>query len=191
MDARYEKSDKAIRDALVRLMDGSEFSSISMAELAAEAGLSRSTLYAHYRNVEEVLERIVDDFVSDLSPLDAHLRFGGCAECAPRSKPFCVALREARDKLPFVRNPRFFALLLERIVERDGCAHDSMRVYRAAGLDEAQARAVFVFQMSGCYAVALSEVPAVEWQHVQQTLDAFVRGGLAALRGNARVGSAR
>ena len=36
--------------------------------------------------------------------------------------------------------------------------------------------------MSGCYAVAMSDVPNGEWEVVQRTLDAFIRGGLNAVR---------
>ena len=53
-DARFERCGEAIRQALLRLLVGKRIEDVSMSELAREAGVSRSTLYAHYGNVLDV-----------------------------------------------------------------------------------------------------------------------------------------
>ena len=105
--------------------------------------------------------------------------------CATVPKPFCVAIRESVELRPLLRDPRFLPLLLDKISE-EGSSLDSRGVYRSLGLGEVQARSVLLFQMSGCYAVALSDIPAGEWRCVQQELDTFIRGGMASLRTRAR-----
>lgn len=179
-DVRHERSEKAIKDAFVRLSGRVGADHVSMTMLASEAKVSRSTLYAHFRNVEEVVEALTADFVKSLKPLGAHLH-GGCEACSASSRPFCIALRESVELHPLLKSPRFLPMMFE-MIDREGSSLDAPGPYRALGLDEVQARAVFRFQMSGCYAVALSDVSREDWQSVQRTVDAFVRGGLASLR---------
>ena len=59
-DARFERCGEAIRQALLRLLVGKRIENVSMSELAREAGVSRSTLYAHYGNVQDVYAALVD-----------------------------------------------------------------------------------------------------------------------------------
>lgn len=183
-DARFDKSEKAIKEAFVRLSGEIGVGRFGMTQLAREARVSRSTLYGHFRNTEEVFEALVDDFAEGLKPLEAHLH-EGCAACPTVPKPFCVAVRESVELRPLLRDPRFLPLLLDKISE-EGSSLDSRGVYRSLGLGEVQARSVLLFQMSGCYAVALSDIPAEEWRCVQQELDTFIRGGMASLRTRAR-----
>ena len=105
-DARFDKSEKAIKEAFVRLSGEIGVSRFGMTQLAREARVSRSTLYGHFRNTEEVFEALVDDFAEGLKPLEAHLH-EGCAACPTVPKPFCVAVRESVELRPLLRDPRF------------------------------------------------------------------------------------
>ena len=178
-DARYEKRDAAIREALLRLLTGGKLEDVSMSDLASEAGVSRSTLYAHYGNVQDVYAALVIEFLGDLRSLESHLR---CSDCVQSSgRPFCVALREAGPYAPVVRDERFMPLLFA-LVEQGAFPGGVSNMFSDLGMSRMQADALYRFQMSGCYAVALADVSTGEWDIVQRTLDAFIRGGISAVR---------
>lgn len=179
VDARFEKSAAAIKEALLRLMVGKRLEDISMAELAREAKVSRSTLYAHFGNVQDVYLQLMAEFLTGLRPLATHLH---CSDCiGSGARPFCVALREAGPYDPVVRDSRFLPVMFE-LVKQGVFSSDTLNGYADLGMSSLQADALFRFQMSGCYAVALSDVPPGEWDVVQRTLDAFIRGGIGAVR---------
>ena len=177
-DARYEKTDVAIREALLRLLTGRKLEDVSMSDLASEAGVSRSTLYAHYGNVQDVYAALVVEFLGDLRSLESHLR---CSDCVQSGRPFCVALREAGPYAPVVRDERFMPLLFA-LVEQGAFPGGVSNMFSDLGMSRMQADALYRFQMSGCYAVALADVSTGEWDIVQRTLDAFIRGGISAVR---------
>jgi len=53
-----ERNDAAIADAALRLLERRR--ALSMAAIAAEAGVSRQTLYAHHKTIGDVLAGVVD-----------------------------------------------------------------------------------------------------------------------------------
>lgn len=61
--ATAERNAAAILDAAVRLLDRAE--PVTMVAVAAEAGLSRPTVYAHYKSVSEIVEAAVERTVVD------------------------------------------------------------------------------------------------------------------------------
>ena len=52
------KSKKKIKNALSQLLMKKDFEEISVTEVVKTAGINRSTFYAHYNNMTEVLEEI-------------------------------------------------------------------------------------------------------------------------------------
>ena len=54
-DHRTENTRHAIKEALLRLLTAKPLAQVTVAELAAEAGVSRSTFYVHYANTQRVL----------------------------------------------------------------------------------------------------------------------------------------
>lgn len=178
-DARFEKSRRAIKDALLDLLGKKVLDAVSMSELARCAQVSRSTLYAHFGNVQEAYEELVTDFNRTLQPLEAQLHCEGCGSAG--SRPMCVALRESGRYRPVVTDGRFLPTLLERL-RPTRFENRTFRVYQELGLDADLAWAACCFQMSGCYAVALSQPGSADWPRVQSALDTFIRGGINALR---------
>lgn len=59
-----EKSKKAIKDALLELMYEKDFNDITVNELLKKANISRGTFYAHFTNLEDVRQHLIDDLFS-------------------------------------------------------------------------------------------------------------------------------
>lgn len=93
-NARYLASRRAIKDALISLANEMSLDSIFMVQLAQRANVSRSTLYAHFDNVQDVYDEIIEEFADTLRPLNAHLHCSDCEAYPKISLPFCRALRE-------------------------------------------------------------------------------------------------
>ena len=56
-----EKSKKAIKDALLELMYEKDFKQITVNELLKRANISRGTFYAHFSNLEDVRQQLIND----------------------------------------------------------------------------------------------------------------------------------
>ncbi len=56
-----EKSKKAIKDALLEIMYEKDFKQITVNELLKRANVSRGTFYAHFSNLEDVRQQLIDD----------------------------------------------------------------------------------------------------------------------------------
>lgn len=58
-DRRVLRTRKAIREALLKLMEEQDFQKISIAAIAREADIDRKTFYLHYQSPDEVLDEII------------------------------------------------------------------------------------------------------------------------------------
>jgi AcrR family transcriptional regulator len=118
-----ERNDAAIADAAMRLLERRH--ALSMAAIAAEAGVSRQTLYAHHKTIADVLEGVVARAV-------AHALEGFVAAEAEHGDPAAAlermieaswgrltglgALKQASEEhLPAARVLRAHAPLMERV----------------------------------------------------------------------------
>ena len=62
-DKRVIRTKKAIKEALFRIMEEKDISSISISELTQEANINRRTFYTHYRSITDILDEIESDLV--------------------------------------------------------------------------------------------------------------------------------
>lgn len=63
IDPRIQKSKKAIRNALIKLLSYKSLEEITITEVAKEANINRKTFYNNYENVYQVIEEIENDIV--------------------------------------------------------------------------------------------------------------------------------
>ena len=62
---KYNQSAKKMQDALILLLDGKEFTHITVKEICEKAGVNRSTFYLHYNNVNELLTETMEATYQD------------------------------------------------------------------------------------------------------------------------------
>jgi len=178
-DIRNERTEEAIVDGLLQLLTEKPLERISVSEVARTAQVSRSTFYAHFSGIDEVFSRTVLEFTKRTRRLDVQLRCSSCNEPGP-GIPFCMQVRESRSFRALVEEPRFLSTYLE-IVRADGTNPIATELEKE-NADPAIIDALIRFQMSGGYSVAINTHSDVNWHKIQSALDAFIRGGLNALR---------
>lgn len=176
---KYETgTDIAVQDALLRLLSKKALADVTVAELAREAHVSRSTFYEHYGNPSDVYDDLARRFSHDLSPMMEQV---ACTrDFQAKGKPFCMRLREGGPFAPLVNDDRF----LRSFLADDGYLekHDLYNLVREAGYTEAQAKALCSFQMAGCFSAArASGAGGAEWDDTKAVIDRFILGGIAAL----------
>jgi AcrR family transcriptional regulator len=96
IDPRIERTQEALRAALISLIDEKGFDAISVLDIAERARLNRATFYLHYRDKQDLLirmsEAVFDRLVEEAGPID-------------------------RDNLGFQKPPRQVVLLFRHLAE--------------------------------------------------------------------------
>ena len=178
-DARFIRSEERMQHALLTLLQHKPLADIGVTELAQEAQVSRATFYAHYENVNDVYEQIVQHFMSDIQGFNEHFDCTGGAKSCP-SQPYCERIREADEYGGVARDAHFFATMMSFIEEGESFSLKERLI--EAGISRDIARALTLFQMSGCHTLATSaRVNNADWPQIRQAVDRFIEGGVAAL----------
>ena len=171
------KTESAIKEALLHLLESKKLADISVSELAQCADVSRSTFYQHYGNPADVYDALVAQFAEQLSPMVDQIT---CSDTPrPSKKPFCVLVREDSPLSRIVDDDRFLASFLTK--QNTVRNHDMHGVLVRAGYTEKEAAALCAFQLSGCFSAAQSTTAsAEEWNDIRSAIDRFILGGLSA-----------
>lgn len=93
-DRRITRSKKALRGALITLMEEKGFDSITVNDLCSAADLNRGTFYNHFRDKEHLLESFEDEVMRDLVAIQAQMESIDIKEV--------VAARFTKRPLPFL-----------------------------------------------------------------------------------------
>ncbi len=63
-DPRIRRTNRFIREALIRLIDEKGYDAITVLDITGRADINRSTFYYHYRDKEELLRQTVEDMLA-------------------------------------------------------------------------------------------------------------------------------
>ncbi|WP_417143260.1 TetR/AcrR family transcriptional regulator [Raoultibacter massiliensis] len=74
VDRRITRSKKALRDALIVLMEERGFDGITVNDLCVRADLNRGTFYNHYQDKEDLLETFEDEIMEELDRFQAKMK---------------------------------------------------------------------------------------------------------------------
>lgn len=74
VDRRITRSKKALRIALIELMEERGFDSITVGDLCARADLNRGTFYNHFHDKENLLESFEDEILQNLDCLQGKMQ---------------------------------------------------------------------------------------------------------------------
>ncbi|GKU83579.1 TetR/AcrR family transcriptional regulator [Niallia sp. NCCP-28] len=67
IDPRILRTRKLLRDAFIELIQEMDIQKISVNRLAERATINRVTFYLHYRDIPDMLEKMADDMIEDIS----------------------------------------------------------------------------------------------------------------------------
>ena len=78
MDMRYLRTEKHLRKACLHLREKAGIPSLTVTQLTREAEVSRITFYAHYDNVDQLVDRLeaesIQAFLQQAAPFEDFLR---------------------------------------------------------------------------------------------------------------------
>lgn len=176
-DRRAAYTRSVIKEALLALKRTAPFESITVSALCREAGIHRGTFYLHYRNTMEVLDELLDDALENVCLPPGPAQESDCR----LGYPLCRFMRESDRYRPVLMDDALAAHILARIFERFRAPFLAAMRPRSALTDE-QLEAILHFQLHGCFAISkrCGGCADERWRGVQEAVDRFVRGGLAA-----------
>ena len=67
MDRRQERTRKAIRMAFMALVAERRYETITVADIAGEANIGKSTFYEHYRSKDDMLNAMMEGMLNELA----------------------------------------------------------------------------------------------------------------------------
>lgn len=76
VDRRVIKTQKAIREALLSLMEEKSLDRITMKEIAERADVDRKTVYNYYSGIHEIHESLENELISQFETVMAEIRCG-------------------------------------------------------------------------------------------------------------------
>lgn len=184
-DARYQKCEERIQNALNELLAAKPLADVSVSELARQAKVSRATFYAHYDNVGDVFDQLVMKTLAGTRAFEE--RFACDAEACRRSGdvPYCERIRGTGPWAEAAKDARFFPTMMALLEDVEPPTFDAATL----NVSRTVAEALRLFQMSGCHAVATSDIAKRDdWPLVRAVIDTFIEGGLDAVRNRRRRG---
>lgn len=89
------RSRRMIREAFLELLDEKEFGKITVTDITNRADLNRSTFYAHYPDVQGVVEEIQDEIIDRNMELVKQMKYRNILkDPMPYLNSICVTLEE-------------------------------------------------------------------------------------------------
>jgi AcrR family transcriptional regulator len=69
VDRRVQKSQEAIKNAFIELMSEKSFDQITIQDISDRANVGRRTIYDHYIDKFDLLEKLIEEHINDLRKL--------------------------------------------------------------------------------------------------------------------------
>ncbi|MCB5236936.1 TetR/AcrR family transcriptional regulator [Niallia circulans] len=69
LDPRIRRTRRFIREAFISLLEEKDFNKISIHELTKRADINRVTFYLHYKDINDMVESIFDELLSDIESI--------------------------------------------------------------------------------------------------------------------------
>ena len=179
-----ERSKKNIKDAMLELMYEKEFSRITVNELLVRAGISRGTFYAHFANLEDVRQQLINDLFNYADSIGANYK---PSELAKDPYPILFLMADIMTKSADPTK-RLFKFINAYDIGRNlktwltkYILSDEERVVKMGGEDSARIAARFIAGgVMHAYNMWIMDDFPVTAEFLAQTLSKILVGGLKA-----------
>ena len=184
-DRRIQYTQKAIQDAFLRVKKTKEYNAITVADICREAGISRGTFYAHFSNITEVLDALLDDALANMDYLREYL-----SAPQPDTKcahPFCRFVRENTEMRCILFDDALGHIVVKKLIDLYKDASIQAIQSRGTALTAQEAEVILYFQINGCFAVSKQyrSLKNEEWCPVQKVIDQFIKAGISSFHSEA------
>lgn len=131
MDRRIRKSQEAIKTAIIELMMEKDFDQITIQDISDKADISRRTIYLHYTDKFDLLDKLIEEHIDDIRKLcDSAEDETPYSEVGvlwfqyfERHSLFFSALLASKGS-PFFRT-RFLAFFLDELEDENGLSEEN------------------------------------------------------------------
>ena len=177
-----EKSKRAIKDALLDLMYIKDFKEITVNELLVKANISRGTFYAHFNNLEDVRQQLVNDLYAHADEIFSDLKASDIAK-DPRSVMLVAAEMMIQSRDPAKRVFKFINVNGLASELKDWLAsyilEDDLIVKQFGGMDKAKPYADFIAGgVMHAYNIWIQEDFSISAEQFVEYLSDILLGGL-------------
>lgn len=70
VDRRIAKTQEALKKAVIELMTEKNFDDITIQEIADRADVNRGTIYLHYQDKFDLLDRLIESHLNEMGEMD-------------------------------------------------------------------------------------------------------------------------
>ena len=77
---RFQETDRRIKDTMLTLMQQKDFHKITVSDICKESGVNRSTFYAHFTDVYDLMKKMQQDTFRDIQDTFKDTHAGNYAE---------------------------------------------------------------------------------------------------------------
>ncbi|MBM7000731.1 TetR/AcrR family transcriptional regulator [bacterium] len=191
-DRRTLYTVQVVKDALLELMQEMPFDKVSVSRLCVQAEISRTSFYAHFASMTEVLNAVIDDALlfsqqsgtaqEGLRALIAHGTLDD-VRAHETMLPACQRIADSEKYRHLFADPGLSDYIVSRIARR---VRDDMvpQIVRQTGVSPDEAEMILQFMLYGSYHVnqQLGWNKNDEWFRFQRLLSIFTTGGYDAVR---------
>ncbi len=86
IDRRTRYTQQTIKDSFLSLLKEKPFSKITVTEVCRMSEINRGTFYLHYYDIDDVLDSLLEDVITDTASVLDHVL---CSEKIGCTFPFC------------------------------------------------------------------------------------------------------
>lgn len=181
MDRRTIYTLNVIKEAFLKLINQEEYAKITVTQVCKEADITRSTFYIHYNNLNDVLNKVLDEalaFSDGNVPAAQPVMVG-----EDSLLPACQRIAGAPKYRKILMDPDLSEYIIGRIAahERDRVIPD---IQRKTGLDDQQADILFQYMIHGSFAINKRHhfTKDAAWYQEVKMLNDFVNAGYRAFK---------
>ncbi len=193
-DRRTRYTRNAIKESFLALLSQKPYAKISVTEICKRSEINRGTFYLHYYDVDDVLNDVLEDALSDTTGALVHVlcpskntgvvfqtppaRYS-CPSKETCTYPLCQKVQETTAYRPLFMDETISGKLIEKM---SASCKESYITYlmQHSQLTFEQAEAIFYFQINGCLTVnrLMLKNHCMDWRKIQGAIDAFLKAGL-------------
>lgn len=176
-DRRVRYTKQVIKESFLELLKKNIFTKITVTDLCRLAEINRGTFYLHYYDMNDVLDDVLNDMMTNTSSVMDHVFSEGCPD-AGCSYPFCDQIHNHDRFRPLLLDDTISARIIDKMADHK--EHYVTWLMSRSLLTFEEAEAVFYFQMNGCLNInkLMIRNHCTDWKKIQRTIDSFIRAGL-------------